>query len=229
MRFKLSQHATYGEDMQTTLSRLATGVFIASTLTLTAQARQETPPTDLNAIYKCAQETDEAKRLACFDAATRDIKAAEDSGDLVTVTRKDVEEEQQSNFGFATNAFSSVRDLFIGGSDSDDLVDPVVTEPEVTETAEARTPNPNRSGGASFEAIDEITIPILKTEEFGYNRNRFFLANGQIWDQADSGRFRIPKEQNGERNVAEIRRGALGSFLMQINGSGKAITVKRRR
>ena len=215
--------------MRTTLSRLAIGAVIASSMTLQAQARQDAPPADLNAIYKCAQETDEAKRLACFDAATRDIKAAEDSGELVTVTRKDVEEEQKNSFGFATNAFSTVRDIFISGSNSDDLVDPVVTETETTTAVAKAAPKSSRNSGATFEAIDEISIPILKTEEFGYNRNRFYLANGQIWDQADSGRFRIPSERNGERNIAEIRRGALGSFLMQINGEGKAMTVKRRR
>lgn len=221
--------------MQTILSRLATGIIIASSLTLTAEARQDSSPTRLDAIYKCAQETDEAKRLACFDAATQDIKAAEDSGELVTVTREDVEKEQRNSFGFATNAFSTVRDIFIGGSDDDGAIESEGTIETAssgsgaTESASASASATGRRPVASFEALDEISVPILKTEEFGYNRNRFYLANGQIWDQADSGRFRIPREEGGERNTAEIRKGALGSFLMQINGEGKAITVKRRR
>ncbi len=59
-----------------------------------------------------------------------------------------------------------------------------------------------------------------------YNRHRFYMTNGQVWDQSAAGRLNF---DNDAQNFAEIRRASLDSYLMQINGRGRAIRVHRER
>ena len=153
------------------------------------------------------------------------------------MTREDVEEEKRNSFGFATSTLSTFRNLFGSGEGKNDLTDDVIEEVKDTTTEVVEVPSSSTSTASSKESnpspvledINQISVPLLKAEIFGYEKTRFFLANGQVWDQLDRGRFRVPKERNGEQNNVEIRRGALGSYLLQVNGSGKSIAVRRRR
>ena len=94
--------------------------------------------------------------------------------------------------------------------------------------AEVQTPDaPVRP--PAFEEIKSIVEPLRATKEFGYDKTRFLLANGQVWDQVDTTKVRIPRERDGQTNTVEIRKGAAGSFLLRVNGKGSAIRVRRRR
>lgn len=77
------------------------------------------------------------------------------------------------------------------------------------------------------KSVSSITSEILRTKEFGYKKTRFFLENGQVWDQVDGYNLRVPRVRNGIPNSAQIRTAALGSFLLRINGKGRAIRVRR--
>ena len=147
------------------------------------------------------------------------------------MTREDVEQERRNSFGFATSTFSSVRNLFSGGSA--DAGEETGSNDDVTQLAQTPSsgtaPTPRRSVSNPIEDLEILSASLVKTEEFGYQRTRFFLSNGQVWDQQEAGRFRVPRTSGGEQNTAEIRRGALGSYILQVNGEGKSIPVKRRR
>ena len=54
----------------------------------------------LQAVLDCRAETDPARRLACYDAATGSLEAAEKSGDVVVVDRAQVGEARRAAFGF---------------------------------------------------------------------------------------------------------------------------------
>ena len=75
-------------------------------------------------------------------------------------------------------------------------------------------------------AVERVAIEIERIRELAYNRHRFYMANGQVWEQSGAGR--ISYDDDGP-NFAEIRRAALDSYLMQINGRGRAIRVQRVR
>lgn len=53
---------------------------------------------------------------------------------------------------------------------------------------------------------------------------RFTLANGQVWQITDDGSGYVGEAQNP---VVRIRRGAMGSYLMEVDGLRKALRVKR--
>lgn len=54
----------------------------------------------LEAVIDCRKHADPAERLACYDAATAALDAAEKAGDLVVVDRAQVQEARRAAFGF---------------------------------------------------------------------------------------------------------------------------------
>ena len=87
-------------------------------LPLTAMAEG----TPVDAVYACADEADDAARLACYDAAVGRMKTAQDAGEIATVTRADVEEVQKDTFGFSIPSLPRLAlPRLGGGSDSSAL------------------------------------------------------------------------------------------------------------
>ncbi|MBI1251130.1 MAG: hypothetical protein GC189_06645 [Alphaproteobacteria bacterium] len=79
-----------------------------------------------------------------------------------------------------------------------------------------------RFGGEDNEAIETVSLTIDRLQQRGY-RTAFYMSNGQVWVQTES---------TGVRGVragaqAEIRRAALGSYLMRVDGVSAAIRVRR--
>jgi hypothetical protein len=74
--------------------------------------------------------------------------------------------------------------------------------------------------------VERVVMEIERIRPMGYERHRFYMSNGQVWDQSGAGR--INYDDDGP-NFAEIRRASLDSYLMQINGRGRAIRVHRER
>lgn len=63
-------------------------------------------PATTDAVYACAEEADDLARLACYDAAVGRLQAAEEAGEIATITREDVEEAEKDSFGLAIPSFS---------------------------------------------------------------------------------------------------------------------------
>ena len=74
--------------------------------------------------------------------------------------------------------------------------------------------------------VERVVMQIDRIRSMGYNRHRFYMTNGQVWDQSSAVRINFDED---EENFAEIRRASLDSYLMQINGRGRAIRVHRHR
>ncbi len=74
--------------------------------------------------------------------------------------------------------------------------------------------------------VERVVMQIERIRSMGYNRHRFYMTNGQVWDQSAAARISYDED---ETNFAEIRRASLDSYLMQINGRGRAIRVHRDR
>ena len=58
-------------------------------------------------VYACAGISTDAERLACYDAAVGRLKAAEDAGEVTTITRSEVEKVKRESFGFSIPSLPS--------------------------------------------------------------------------------------------------------------------------
>ena len=72
-------------------------------------------------------------------------------------------------------------------------------------------------------AADEITSRILGTFSGWHGNTRFKLENGQVWRQDEPGRGIY----RSEAPRVTIRRGAMGTFLMEIEGVRRSLRVRR--
>ncbi|MBY0562605.1 MAG: hypothetical protein K2P58_00365 [Hyphomonadaceae bacterium] len=76
---------------------IALAAFAASTPALAQE--QPTPPS-LERVYECANLSDSAERLACYDTAVAALRTAQTGGQVVAIDRASVENLQRQSFGF---------------------------------------------------------------------------------------------------------------------------------
>ena len=74
-----------------------------------------------------------------------------------------------------------------------------------------------RLGGGKEDAVE---LPIKSVASTGRN-GVFVMENGQVWQQIDNDRKRIPKSKTGSAPIAHIRSASFGSYLMSVEVDGK--------
>jgi hypothetical protein len=70
-----------------------------------------------------------------------------------------------------------------------------------------------------FELSASIKQPFKGWSDSTY----FYLDNGQVWQQRNSGRYYY----SGENTAVHIRKNALGFHVMELEATGKKVGVKR--
>ena len=114
-----------------------------------------------------------------------------------------------------------------------------VARADQTAAAQARTAEPSDAetraeevtGVAVRERNDSgearvVVMAIERYHEFDYQRGRFYMQNGQVWEQTETKRMRMPR--NGEA-FAHIRRLSLGGYVLSVNGRGARTDIRRIR
>lgn len=232
-----------------TVSRAALGVVVGSTLSLMAAPAFAQQSADVvDQILACRQISDAQARLNCFDAASGNLQAARDTGDIAVVMREDVQAVERDTFGLDLPSLPRLNlSMFSGRSPSaPNPLDPATPSDTVRtgETAVAtadqapqapatpRDAAPDESNGVQVVerdddgGVERVVMVIDRVEAYTYNKYMFHMENGQVWRQLDTLRVRLSRNQVNE---AEIRRAAMGSYLLRINGRGQAIRVIRER
>ena len=81
-------------------------------------------------------------------------------------------------------------------------------------------------GNDEAEKLQEVVFAVESINRRSNDKIRITLENGQVWDQSDD-KWVYYSKKNGAES-AEIKRAALGSFKMKLDG-GRAFRVKRVR
>lgn len=182
--------------------------------TISAEAADKPASTPLSGIYACTEIADNMARLACYDAAAGKLRKAESSGEFVAVESKDILNIKRDAFGFRLPSLPKLKLPSLGGKRADAFANADTDAGQIIEQTDAGEVN------KVIYTVDHIT-------EKNYDTHWFYLTNGQIWRQTDGKKFTYSKKIKPTTIV--IRRASLGSFLMRINGKGRAIRVVRQR
>lgn len=161
---------------------------LATAMLLTAlpAAADEVASTD--AVYACASLDDDMARLACYDDAVGRLKAAEEAGEVTTVSKAEVEEVQREAFGFSLPSLPKLAmPRFGGGEDKDD-----------------------------DGTINSVTTGVASIKTSRINGLAVTLENGQVWQQTDTRRVSYSKRKGVEE--AEVKKASFGSFMMKLDG-----------
>ena len=179
-----------------------------STFALTATATTGVPTTGvspLSPIYACAEKTDPAQRLACFDTAVAAVKAAEARSEIITMDQPRVAAVRREAFGFR---IPSLPRFGLGAL--------------VSGKGNANATNPARPDQQNAQQ-DEQTFAVARVGQAG-NRVAIYLDNGNIWHLTEAGELNAPRQT--PFNV-RIRSAAMGSFLLTVEGRNKGYRVRR--
>lgn len=173
----------------------------AAAPTATSSASAVSP---LSPIYACAEKTDGAERLACFDAAVAAVKAAEARSEIITLDQPRVAAVRREAFGFR---IPSLPRFNFGGT---------VAAP----SAGAVTTPASR---AREEIGDEQTFAVARVGRAG-DRVAIYLENGNVWHLTEAGELNAPSRP--PYNV-RIRAAAMGSYMLSVEGRNKGYRVRR--
>lgn len=117
-------------------------------------AAQESPQS-LQDVYACAQTTDDAARLACYDATVGRLHNAEQEGRVVAVDREQVATLERESFGFQ---FPSLGALL---------------------------PRSDNSSASPNTELVQVQARIARVVRRSDDRYWFEMENGQIWGQIE--------------------------------------------
>jgi len=230
------------------LSIIALALCASATLALAQENSNE-----FSAVIACTNISEATERLACYDLAAGRLDVAQKNGEIVAVSKNEIEKVERDAFGFNIPSLPNLLGLGKPSENSvatakkpkttkNPLTSPVETpkQPgseqaqsqksvEIKESTAKSISPPSISKALERTQVKEVTLDISKTTEFGRGRTRFFLANGQVWEQSGNDKLRIPKARGGRLNKAEITKAAFGTFNLRVNGKGRAVKVKRVR
>ncbi|MHA6289254.1 hypothetical protein [Maricaulis sp. CAU 1757] len=231
-----------------------TGLLLAALTCSTALSGASLAQDDaVTGVLACQGIEDVSTRLACFDAAAVRLAAARSEGEIVIVSRQDVEAVERDSFGFSLPSLPRFRLPVLAGRAAHDALDSsttaATTAPATQPSAPAATtapsifaaptPSPAPIAEAAAESdvvilernrdgdVDRVRMALERVRVVGYNTHVFHMENGQVWRQTDDGRVRVPRDLEGA--FAEVRRGAMDSYLLRINGEGRAVRVRREQ
>lgn len=197
--------------------RLLPFALAASTLALTAGVSSAQPLQGsqlMDDLIACRALDTDAERFACLDRTSAALEAAIDSGALTVVERQRAQAAERDSFGSAVvgtgRFFSSLFDRGSAGSGPQ-----VETYDDGVEAV--------RAADGDIESLRNVPVRNIRADPYG--KLIVTLENGQVWRQIDQRDIRIPRDMNGV--TADIHRGAIGSFFMQISTSHSQFRASR--
>jgi hypothetical protein len=175
-----------------------------SAILIAGAAYGDAPRDALGAMVKCAEISDPAERLKCFDAAIPGAKNAlstpEKPAEKLATPEKPPEKSLLDWFGF-------------------NRPPQPVTRPE-----DFGKPAPEPAPG---EAITEIKATVLEYARTRRGKLLFVLDNGQVWRQLDGDSTEVRDPPPDTVWKVTIETGVLGSYNLIIDGRNSIIKVSR--
>jgi hypothetical protein len=163
----------------------------------------------LEALGHCAAVAEGQSRLACYDRLAPRLKQAIATPPS-SLDHEPTKTEQESWFGF------DIGSLFGGGSSAPTSPDQFGRE----RTAESQAIR-------GREEIDSISGKVTEVAYTAFGQFIVFLDNGQVWRQLQGDSERAHFRSDTKANTVTISRGALGSYNLILNDSGKIFKVTR--
>lgn len=155
-----------------------------------------------NAFQRCLSIEDNQARLSCFDQAARAMNNQETISPPITTPHT------QPNAIIAPAQVTSIQPDTQPDAARRDEFGRSSMRPEPTEVED-----------------DTLHVTIVSWRKSLRGHYIMTTADGQVWRQTETGRIPL----RGDQVSATIKKGALGSFRLNIDGMRKSFRVKRER
>ncbi|AZU04644.1 hypothetical protein X907_2123 [Glycocaulis alkaliphilus] len=191
--------------------------FAASALALagtSASAQQLQGSPLMDDLLACRALASDSERLSCLDRAASALDSAIGAGELTVVERQRAQAAERDSFGSAvagTGRFFT--SLFSREADA--------AGPQVQTYEDGA--QLIRGADGDIESLRGVPVRSVRADPLG--KLVVTLENGQVWRQIDQRRIDVPRDMNGV--TADITRGAIGSFFMQLSTSHSQFRARR--
>jgi len=165
-----------------------------------AAAEPQRLPPQLEAALACRAETDDARRLACYDRAVGGLAEATAKGDVKVLDREEVRRTKRSLFGF------SLPKLPFFGNDGD---------------GDKAGKASGKDGDATADSDEQIEATAAAVSSEGYGRWTITLDDGAVWRVTEK-----PRRDPKPGSKITIRRATMGGYFLKIDG-GTAVRALR--
>lgn len=181
---------------------------LSGSLLLTVPAQADAARDALSAIAKCAEITDAAERLQCFDTAVGGAKTVLAAPEPAPVQQAAVQAEKAT--AQAEEEEGGVLGWF-------GLSRPVTKKEDF-----GKPPVP-----AGPKEITEISAGVLEFAKNAFGKSIFILDNGQVWKQVDGDTTEVKDPRRGEQMQVTIETAMLGSYNLRVKGQKGFVKVRR--
>ena len=181
--------------MRVRVRTLTAALLLATAATVRADPAQDA----LEAVAKCAEITDSAARLACYDAAAPRVKSALGAP---APAAKEKEKSWLDWFGFG-------KPKQPAATKAEDFGKPA--------------PEPPKEPGE----LTQISATVAELAKTARGKALFVLDNGQVWRQLDADGTEVQFPDPGRQLKVTIEIGFLGSYNLTIEGRNGLIKVTR--
>ena len=152
------------------------------------------------ALVACSAKVNDAERLACYDGLVRGISPE----------ARSVADKREADRKAAAAVAAAEAEKARAAAEAQ---------------AEAARRDSFGKAQTSDEQIDELQVVINEVMRDKLGRSVFLLENGQMWRQTEA--FPVPPIKDGTK--ATLKRGALGSYRIKIEGNSRNIPIIRMR
>ena len=209
-----------------TFSNIKFGILFAAIGALTApQLASAQSAAPLSGFYACEALTTQDAQLSCFLAETAKLRAGDVSGDVLPAAPLPSASLAAPPAVSVGNLVAEKESLAVQQQSLAAEKEQLALEKTRLKVEQKRVAALEKNVEAKANPPKERTVAIVGTSKVGLaNYVRFTLENGEVWQQKESGRFRLGK---GSSNTLTIKRGALGSTRAKVNDKGRLIAVKQ--
>jgi hypothetical protein len=180
---------------------------LAVTLALFAAAGAADSP--LDALFACQKIADGSARLTCLDSEVAGLHGGAQSGTVVAVDRKKLEESNYGLYRASVPLPTPQSPKFPAGTPADSPAESGIL----------------RDKNGRVEGLENLAVARLDRTPYG--QLIVELQNGQLWTQTDRITLDLPRRAPQQAMTASISNAALGSYKMQLNGRGTWFRVRR--
>ncbi len=204
-----------------------------------AQAQAQAQSVDLAELERCARIHSAEEKLACFEAIAAGSQAAMEvaAEPAPALSREEVAAPDSAVPEAPTKPANATQEPAPGQA----VASPSTAESPVIQTAaEEPVPpsvvdtappvNENDDFGREYlESVSEsrakeMTATVVDVTKTYYGELVFHLDNDQVWAQIEKRYYPYPKNQRFE---VVISIGVLNEYQLQVDGSGRKVTVRR--
>lgn len=173
----------------------------------------DTDKDPLAALRKCRTISDPSRKAACYDTAMDALEADRAANKISIITGTQIEGLQRDAFGFNLPSLPRLRFGHAPGAPGKNALS------DAQDAKAGKVLKKSKSG-----EVLRVAYTVSRVSTLPNGHKKIYLTDGQVWEQVGSD---APRFRGSPPYRVQIKKAALGSYLLAVEGSRRAVRVRR--